>query len=514
MKFQFLTAVAVVGLLASPPTLAQKAKDTLRMPLSEPIAGLTIYLNSNVEMEYSVNAVQDTLIVFDEQENKFAPLLAKSWKRIDDRTVEFELRDDVSWHDGQKFDAEDVKSTLEWATDPEVKLRNKQYFDWIEKVDILGPYKLRVVTRAPTPWYESQLAVKFHIQPEHLYAKLPLNDKMSFTRKPIGTGMYRATEVNDAKGIYLAKNDAYKHGGTAKPASAIKNQNLLFMPDAGSRIAEFLAGNLDILRQISTDQMMDVSRQPHVKTALVQGPTIAYMQLDARGRAGVKALTDSRVRRAMFMAVDRGQLAKLAVGDFTLNATPEGMCWKDQMACDFSVQPPAFDPAAAKKLLAEAGYPDGFDVEIATFTSSVSDYAVAIAGQLAKIGIRTSVQKYALATHRKIEGDGKIAVFVGSYPAGSLPDAANVLATFFDPDVQSNYHGDPELGAMLKKLDGMMDQDQRRAMARQMFDRATEQAYFMAVGPRPVPMVYRDDVDVKLSRYASVGFQPGGVTWK
>ncbi|MCD6075853.1 MAG: transporter substrate-binding protein, partial [Rhodospirillales bacterium] len=208
MKHQFGTVLTVVGLLASTPALAQKAKDTLRVPLSEPIAGLTIYLNSNVEMEYSVNAVQDTLIVFDEKENKFAPLLAKSWKRIDDRTVEFDLRDDVTWHDGEKFDSADVKNTLEWATDPEVKLRNKQYYDWIEKVDTLGPHKLRVITRTPTPWYEAQLAVKFHIQPEHLFAKLPPNDKMSFARKPIGTGMYRATDVTDAKGIYLARNDA------------------------------------------------------------------------------------------------------------------------------------------------------------------------------------------------------------------------------------------------------------------------------------------------------------------
>jgi hypothetical protein len=110
--------------------------------------------------------------------------------------------------------------------------------------------------------------------------------------------------------------------------------------------------------------------------------------------------------------------------------------------------------------------------------------AIAISGQLSKIGIRSTVQKYALATHRKIEGDGKIAMFVGSYPAGSLPDAANVLAYFFDPDVQSNYHGDPELGDMLKKMEGVMDQDQRRQSARKMFDRATEQAYLMAVGTR------------------------------
>jgi hypothetical protein len=113
-----------------------------------------------------------------------------------------------------------------------------------------------------------------------------------------------------------------------------------------------------------------------------------------------------------------------------------------------------------------------------------------------------------------VEAEGKIAVFVGSYPAGSLPDAASTLAFFFDPGAHSNYHGDPKLTELMQKMQGVMDQSKRKEIARKIFDRATEQAYVMAVGPRPVPLVYRDDLDVKISRYANLGFEPGDVNWK
>ena len=83
-----------------------------------------------------------------------------------------------------------------------------------------------------------------------------------------------------------------------------------------------------------------------------------------------------------------------------------------------------------------------------------------ISGQLSKIGIRATVQKHTIAAHRKVESEGRIAVMVGGYPTGSTPDVSNV------------------------------------------------------VGPRPVQMVHRDYLDVKPSRYANVGFQPGGVNWK
>jgi peptide/nickel transport system substrate-binding protein len=515
MKRRLSTAVSLLAVLASAPALAQKAKDTVRIPIGEPISGLSYYLNPNSETDFNASAVHDTLIVFDEKEAKFAPLLAKSWKRIDDRTLEMDLRDDVAWHDGETFDADDVQHTLEWAAHPEVKLRNKHFFEWVEKVEKLGSHKVRIIAQQPAPFGEAILSAHLHILPEHLHAKLPLNDKLAFARKPVGTGMFRAAEVNDAKGIFLVKNDAYKHGGTAKPAGNVKYLSQPFMPDFSSRIAEFLAGNVEVLaRQLSVDQMEDLAKQPGVKMSMVQGPTVVYMALDARGRAGVQALTDARVRKAMFMAIDRAELVKLVAGEFTLNRVPEGICWKDQAGCDYSVSLPAFDPAGAKKLLAEAGYPSGFDVELATYATSVADVAVAVSGQLSKVGIRSTVQKYSIATLRKVESDGKVAVFIGSYPSGNIPDASNTLSYFFDPPAASDYHGDAELRAMAKRLEGVMDPAKRKELARPVYDRATEQAYFGAIAPRPVVIVHRDSVEVRSSRYANVGFKPGDVNWK
>jgi len=514
LKSMLWSAVAAAA-LAVAPAYAQKSKDTISIPMIEPIPGVDDYLHGNPENEFYSIAVFDRLISFDEQTNDYVPTLAKSWKRIDERTLEFELRDDVKFHDGAPFTADDVVYTVNWLVDPQVKIRNKNNYDWMKSAEKLGPHKVRIVEVQPTAIDEAQLARSVYILPAHLHGKLGLNEKQPFGMKPVGTGMFIATEVDSNKGVFLKKNPNYKHGGSANPVGNVGNLNLLFVPDQDVRIAKFLVEEVQLLaRQVTVDQLDELTKKPGVVGKVVQGPSIAYMALDARGRAGQKALTDVRVRRALFMAINRKDLVTLVSGEHEIDRVPEAMCWKDQVGCDYTQLPPPYDPEGAKKLLAEAGYPNGFDLELATFNTSVSDTAVAVAGHLNKIGVRAKVREYTIAATRLAQRDNKVQAAVFGYPMGNIPDVARSNAYFFGAIPAEDYHGDQQVRAWSDEMDRIADPAQRKALGRKLFDRVTEQAYIMPVAPRPVPMVHRDSITITGSRYITMGFHPGGLNWK
>src|SRR4029077_6165655 len=109
----------------------------------------------------------------------------------------------------------------------------------------------------------------------------------------------------------------------------------------------------------------------------------------------------------------------------------DGICIPSNIGCVSSTQPPAFDPADAKKLLAEAGYPHGFDLEFDVH-EPLAEMGEAIAGMVRKVGIRASVRPLPLTLYVRLRGDGKLTAFLGFYPTSAQPDMDNLLDFFFD----------------------------------------------------------------------------------
>src|SRR5690606_27646670 len=122
-----LTATALIAamtaLTATLPAAAQRSEDTLRIALSDGVPILDHYLDVRPEMSFLRDAVFDSLLAYDFQNKTFKPLLATSWTQVDDVTLEMDLRDDITWHDGEAFDADDVVYTLTYLSDPDVPLR-------------------------------------------------------------------------------------------------------------------------------------------------------------------------------------------------------------------------------------------------------------------------------------------------------------------------------------------------------------------------------------------------------
>ena len=512
MAGRFFAALCAAAIFATP-ALAQKSKDTMRLAIQEPIKGVDYYLAPTGDTSMQQAVVYDSLIAYDEDANKFTPLLAKSWKRIDERTLEFTMRDDVTWHDGQKFSADDAVYTINWLIDPATKLRFKEFWSWIDKVEKTGPATVRVIAKQPTAFDESRMAYLTAILPEHVHAKL--EDKIAFGRAPVGTGMYKAVQVDENKGTLLEQNPNYTFGGSARPVTNVKRINLAFIPDQGTQMAQFLAGNLDVLRDVDVAQAEHLAAMPNTAMTLVEGISWTYIAFDAKGRSGVKPLQDERVRKAIAMGIDRVELKSLLLGSHAISKDPKALCWDFQAGCAYTVPLPPFDPAAAKKLLADAGYPNGFDLEITTFiTPAVKRLAEAAANQLSKIGIRTTVDSQTLVSYGKKQTDGKIQAIIASYPAGLMPDVSGTASFLFSEGAR-DYSGDDTIHQLALDVQTTVDPAKRKEIGRKLFDEATEKAYALPLTANPLFFVHTSDVKIATGgSFTGFGIDMWDLNWK
>jgi peptide/nickel transport system substrate-binding protein len=510
--FRTSAAISVAAIFAWTGTAhAQKSKDTVTMAFLEATQSIDPYSFTKAENNFLGRAVWGTLVTYDANKRQYAPLLAKSWKRVDDTTYEFDLRDDVKWTDGQPLTADDVVYTYTWATNPKSNLSFAADWSFIERTEKLGPYKIRIVTKAPTPQAMEVLSYRMLVFPKHIHE--PLADKEAFGTKPVGSSMYRVTSVDRNKGVTMVKNPAYAHGGSGKPASNVGNFNVIPIPDFGTQTAQFLVGNVNLLRNVPLEQAEELAKDPRYAMTLAQGVSYVFMSLDAAGRTGSKILTDIRVRKAMMMAINRDEVYKIRTGKHPLpRGTVDALCWPFQEGCDFTTKPPAYDPAGAKKLLAEAGYPDGFDIQINTINTA-KDMAEVVAGHLRKVGIRASIDSLSFVAYRQRQVDSRIQVAVTPWSGGSGPDIASTVNFFFDNGVR-DYHRDGRLHELAQITLSTLDEGKRKAAARELFDRATEQAYIIPVAPIPLIFVHPRDLAISEFTYDSFGIRPDEINWK
>ena len=512
-RLSLAVAAGAVATLAAAPADAQKSKNTLRHLQDLPVATVDNYFDPRPEVQFLSEAAYDNLIMYDFNKNEFAPLLAKSWKVIDDKTYEFTLRDDIKWSDGEKFDADDVAYTFNWLIDPKVKLRFKANWGYIAKVEKTGPYTVRMTTKAPTPQALAQLTAQSTLVPEHVHAKL--DNKELFGATPVGTGPYRFIQVDKNKGAIAELRPDYPHAGNVKRKPTIGRIEVRGVGDMGTQTAEFLTGNVDLLRNVAVDQAEDLAKDKRFAATGTDPIAITYFLLDMKGRTGNKALTDVRVRRAINHALDTGPLMSLVGGKVLNLKRPEAFCSKQQRGCGYSVAQPKYDPALAKKLLAEAGYANGFEMEIVARPGTGETLAKAMTGQLRAVGIRASANIVTFAAYRKIQEDGKQQALVSGWGGGNVPDVSSSLAFLFEPGGR-DYHGNQAWFDLAQAASKEMDDTKRRDIVRRLSDDVTQQGYMTMVASSPTIWVHSSDIviDPNNQPFFGYGLTMGEVSWK
>jgi peptide/nickel transport system substrate-binding protein len=508
---RFLPAAAL-ALLVAVPAQAQKAKDTVRMAFIDPIATILEYEDPKPETRLTTAAVFDNLLCYDRDTRDFKPLLATSWRQVDERTLEMTLRDDVVFQDGTKFSADDVVYTLNWAIDPGNKLRYAaDDLAWLDHAEKIDDHTVRIVAKQPTPLALIRFAISAPILPAKLHGALA--DKSDFGRKtPVGTGPYRVVSIDPGKGIDMVRAASYPQGSPCKPAAAIGHVVALPMPDEQTQVAQLATGGLELIRTSSRDQAEMMVQMPGLAVTASQGLSFHYMTMDAINRSGNAALSKLEVRQAIVKSIDRDLLGPSVLPGGNVVKALDALCLPNQIGCDYTRKPPAYDPVAAKRMLAEAGYPDGFDLELTAIPGSYT-VAEALAGEMRKIGIRAVVDKATFGAYRQKQRDGKIQSLVGQWTLAGLPDVSATVDFYFDGAAR-DYWRDPLILKLAKDGLATLDPEQRKAIYRQIFDRVTEMSYVLPISNRPDVYIHSQDLVVAKGAVNVYGINLQEMRWK
>jgi peptide/nickel transport system substrate-binding protein len=478
---------AAALVLATLPAEAGKSDDTLNIALNKAIENYDQYFNTAREGIVFARQVWDNLLDRDPRSGEYKPLLAKSYRWVDPLTLDFELREGIVFHNGAKFDADDVVYTLNFVSDPANKVLTQENVSWIKSVEKTGPYAVRIHLKAPFPAALEYLAGPLTIYPHEYYARV---GPQGMSRQPIGTGPYKVVAAEPGKSFTLVKNTAYfKDSPKGQPQIGKIVERTI--PEVPTQVAELLTGQMDWLWQVPADQAEKLRQMPNLTVKSAETMRIGYIGFDAAGRAGDTPMKNRKVREAIAHAVDRAAMVKnLVRGDSHVVDTA---CFRTQFGCtDEGVRHYDYDPALARKLLAEAGYPDGFDIDIYAYRER--PWVEAIIGYLRAVGIRAKLAYLEYAALRDKNWAGTTPLVYMTWGSNSVNDASAILGNFFkgSPD---DFARDDELKKWIETGDTSVDPEVRKANYKKALQRIADEVYWVPMFSYVANYAFTSDLD-------------------
>lgn len=475
-KWKKLMALATLALVAASllaaPAWAGKKDNTLNVAFEKELETLDRYFNTAREGIVVARHVYDNLLYRDPKTMEYKGLLAKSYKWVNNTTLELELRQGIKFHNGASFSADDVVYMLNWVSNPDNKVKTQRYVNWIKECKKTGDYKVQIILKKPFPAALEFLAMANPIYPKDYYAKV---GPKGFGIKPVGTGPYKVVEVEPGKKIVLAKNDAY-FKDSPKGQPSIKKIVWRTIPEINTKVAELMTGGLDWIWLVPQDQAKKLADVPNIKVIAAETMRIGFLLLDSANRSGKEhgmknPTAKLKVRQAINYAINREAISKNLIGG--QSRPVYSACYPKQFGCCQDVQTYPYNPAKAKKLLAEAGYPDGFEITFYGYRNR--PYAEAMVGDLQAVGIKAKLAmlKYSALREKIYAGKVQLAFYTwGSY---SINDVSAITSHFFEFD-KGDMARDPKVRDWLVEGDTSIDPKVRKEAYRKALQRIAKQA--------------------------------------
>jgi len=394
--------------------------------------------------------IYETLVVRDD-EMKLMPLLATSWRLVNDTTWEFALRKGVKFQNGEDFNAAAVKFSLERIADGKNKLKQTTLVGIIERVDIIDDYTVRVVTTKPYPYLDAQLGhIGAILPPKYTQEK----GQSHIARNPIGTGPYKFVRWVKDDQLTLEANDNY-WGGAPK----IKKVIFRPIPEATTRVAGLQTQEVDLIVNIPPHLARLMDWKGRSAVAKVPGSRVIFMGFDTTQGGPV---ADKRVRQAIAQAIDVDKIIKNVLeGNGIRLGTP---FTRYHFGYDPAIPPYAFNPENAKKLLAAAGA-QGFEL---TMNSPSGRYlndkevSEAVVGDLRKVGIDAKVKINEWGTHMNMlyAHKGGPSYLLGW--GGATFDADATLFPMLRTGQVLSHYSNAKLDSMIEEARSIMDKKKRQ----------------------------------------------------
>lgn len=459
---------------AVPSSYAGKNNDTLNVAFSKELETLDRYFNTAREGIVLARLVFDNLLYRDPVTYEYKGLLAKSYKWINDTEMQIVLRQGVKFHNGIEMTAEDVAYTLNFAANPDNKVKTQRYSNWIDKVVKTDRYTVKLLLKKPFPAALEFLSGANPIYPKAYYSKVGTK---GFGVKPIGTGPYKILEVSPGKKVVLVKNEDY-FKDSPKGQPSIGKIVWRTLPEINTQIAELMTGSLDWIYLVPPDQAKKLAQMPDLKVVPAETMRIAYISFDAADRSGKEhgmqnPFKDLRVRQAVNYAINKESIAKNLVGG--QSRPVYSACYPTQFGCEQEVTKYEYNPAKAQKLLAEAGYPAGFETTLYGYRNR--PFAEAMVGDLAKVGIKAKLMMMKYSALRERARAGKVQMQFLTWGSYSINDVSAITSNFFEfsPDDLAR---DPQVRDWLLEADTSIDTAKRKALYSKALKRIAQQAYW------------------------------------
>lgn len=375
-----LAAVVAIGLAwTAPAAVRAQAPGELRVALPWTPENLDPTMNlSSIRAKVGVS-IFDSLVGRD-ADNKLVAQLAESWKALDDVTWQLRLRRGVVFHDGEPFNAEAVRFTFERVLDPNQKSPNRANVGEVARVEVVDDYTVNLVLRQPYTPLLNRL-IDFPIVPPKYTAE---KGNQGLALRPVGTGPFRFVELVKDDHLIVEAFDRHWRG-------APKIRRIVYkpIPEPFTRAAALRNNEVDLIDTVPPNLAAELERAAGIRVSRVPSTWIIYLGLNAFR----KPLSDVRVRQALNYATDVDALVKSVLDGNARRL--DGPFTPQMFGFDPSVKGYGPDPAKARRLLAEAGYPDGVEITLeapAGRYQGDKEIAEALGGQWQKAGFKPRVQ--------------------------------------------------------------------------------------------------------------------------
>jgi peptide/nickel transport system substrate-binding protein len=441
MRFARLITASLLAVSGLMPLHALAQNGTLRISTTERLITTNPYGDSNSQMYSIWCQIYGCLGIYDWKQKKYVGMLAQSWEIAGPKTWRFHLRTDLKRHDGGPGPtAKDVVHAYQRImADPEST--QKSVVADVADVTAVDEHTVDFHTKAPNAILPTFLFDRLAVTGEELYAKLgrDADNKAAF-----GWGPYKLDEFVLDQRVVLSRNDAYP-GIDPKAPKRVIYQTIM---EAEQRVTALLNGEVEIARLIPPQLTSRVENRSDI--TVITTDSIEHMFLGLNN--AFKPWDDVRIRRAASHAIDRDLIIKRLFNDeaFRLDGPMGGksqVCYAGGMKGAY-----AYDPALSKKLLAEAGYPNG-GPEIELMTSNnrfISDKLVAevLTQMLTRVGFKVKLQVLEYAKLWSFVRPGKAPTYY--FVRGSVLDATDYMAQYFETG------GSPRIGYSNPKFDEMI----------------------------------------------------------